>query len=542
MNLLFVLLTAMVISMVIIPFMIRIAPYIGMVDMPDQRKVHAQPVPRVGGIGIVIGSLLAIIIWLPLDDLNISYIVASLILFLFGALDDSFELGHYVKFIGQFISVGIVIHFGDVWIQNIPFWDESLSPLIGKPFTFFAIVGMINAINHSDGLDGLAGGESLLSLCCIAYLAYIVEGINLTIFSLAVIGGVLGFIRFNNHPARIFMGDSGSQFLGFSLAVLTILLSQQVHMSISMALPLLILGLPVIDIIAVFILRAYNGMNLFRASKNHIHHRLLELNFDHYQSVIVIYSVQALFVISAVLFRYEADLFIVLAYISAITLIFTLLVVAENTGWKNNADTHDSKLTAKINGLRNSRIFSDGFILFLKYSIPLYFVTASLYLSDITVDFAIESVVIILLLTFGWILKNKSISVYFQRAGVYALVVVIIYLTEQQSLTNEGLGYYIDIFYFPILAVVAFVVARYARTVNFVITPFDYLMGILVLVAAIVQQNAIDDSVIASVTVKSVIMFYACEILINNEKFNAKNILGVISISAASILLIKSAF
>ena len=532
----------MVISMVIIPFMIRIAPYIGMVDMPDQRKVHAQPVPRVGGIGIVIGSLLAIIIWLPLDDLNISYIVASLILFLFGALDDSFELGHYVKFIGQFISVGIVIHFGDVWIQNIPFWDESLSPLIGKPFTFFAIVGMINAINHSDGLDGLAGGESLLSLCCIAYLAYIVEGINLTIFSLAVIGGVLGFIRFNNHPARIFMGDSGSQFLGFSLAVLTILLSQQVHMSISMALPLLILGLPVIDIIAVFILRAYNGMNLFRASKNHIHHRLLELNFDHYQSVIVIYSVQALFVISAVLFRYEADLFIVLAYISAITLIFTLLVVAENTGWKNNADTHDSKLTAKINGLRNSRIFSDGFILFLKYSIPLYFVTASLYLSDITVDFAIESVVIILLLTFGWILKNKSISVYFQRAGVYALVVVIIYLTEQQSLTNEGLGYYIDIFYFPILAVVAFVVARYARTVNFVITPFDYLMGILVLVAAIVQQNAIDDSVIASVTVKSVIMFYACEILINNEKFNAKNILGVISISAASILLIKSAF
>ena len=530
----------MVASMVIIPFMIRMAPYLGMVDMPDQRKVHVAPIPRVGGVGIVIGSLLAIIVWLPIDNMIISYVVASFVLFLFGALDDSFELGHYVKFIGQFIAVAIVITFGDIWVQNIPLFDEPLSPLVGKVFSFFAIVGMVNAVNHSDGLDGLAGGESLLSLCCIAYLAYIVEGIELAIFAVAIIGGVLGFIRFNNHPAQIFMGDSGSQFLGFSLAVLTILLTQKVHASVSMALPLIILGLPIIDIIAVFIQRAYHGMNLFRASKNHIHHRLLELKFDHYQSVVIIYSIQILFVLCAVLFRYETDELIISVYFVSVILIFMSLIVAEKLGWQNVTENQDSKLTERINNLRNNMFFSDGLLLFLKYSIPLYFVVASLFLTEITDDFAVESVVIIILLVVSWLLRNIPISVYFQRAGIYALAVVLAYLAEQQYLVGEGVNYYLDMVYLPLLAVVAFVVARYARAVNFVMTPFDYLMGVLVLVAAIVQQSAIENIIIASVAVKSVILFYGCEIIINNKQLSAKNMLGFMSIASATILLLKS--
>ena len=167
---LFIFFTALVVSVAIIPVMIRLAPRLGMVDLPDPRKVHTIPTPRVGGVGIVIGSLIPILLWVPLDNAIVAYLFGALILLVFGLWDDSRELGHYVKFIGQFVAVLAVVYYGDVYVKTLPFADlEPISPTIGKPFTVFAIVGMINAVNHSDGLDGLAGGLSVLSLSCIAY-------------------------------------------------------------------------------------------------------------------------------------------------------------------------------------------------------------------------------------------------------------------------------------------------------------------------------------------------------------------------------------
>ncbi|MBT8440174.1 MAG: undecaprenyl/decaprenyl-phosphate alpha-N-acetylglucosaminyl 1-phosphate transferase, partial [Gammaproteobacteria bacterium] len=151
------LIIAVVISMVVIPVMARLAPRIGMVDMPDPRKVHARPVPRVGGVGIVLGALVPIALLLPLDLPLASFIFGAIVLFAFGALDDCRELGHYVKFVGQFIAVITVVYVGDVFVTQLPFMGgEPVSEAIGRPFTVFAMVGMINAINHSDGLDGLA--------------------------------------------------------------------------------------------------------------------------------------------------------------------------------------------------------------------------------------------------------------------------------------------------------------------------------------------------------------------------------------------------
>src|SRR5262249_553564 len=153
------------------------------------------------------------------------------------------------------------------------------------------------AINHSDGLDGLAGGETLLSLFGIAYLAYLAQDPMLALMCFAVLGGIFGFLRFNTHPARVFMGGAGSQFLGFPLGPFVVALRTQSSPGLSMALPLLLLGLPVIDILAVFYLRATSGMNWFRATKNHVHHRLLELGFDHYQAVVAIYALQTAFIV-----------------------------------------------------------------------------------------------------------------------------------------------------------------------------------------------------------------------------------------------------
>ena len=326
---------AMALSMAIIPAMMRLAPVLGMIDKPDARKVHVTPIPRVGGIGIVIGAIVPMFIWLPLDPLYKSILIGSLILLVFGTWDDMKELGHYVKFVGQFAAAIVVVYYGDLYVYHFPLLGlEPLSESIGRPFTVIAIVGMVNAINHSDGLDGLAGGESLLSLAAISYLAYLYGGHGVLVIAAATIGGIFGFLRFNSHPARVFMGDGGSQFLGFILALLVIILTQKVNPVISPALPLLLLGLPIIDILAVFFLRAKHKLNLFKATRNHIHHRLLEIGFYHYQSVIVIYSIQVLFVVAAILLPYESDILIMGIYISVCSLVFLLLTLAERRGWK----------------------------------------------------------------------------------------------------------------------------------------------------------------------------------------------------------------
>lgn len=529
----------------LIPLMIRLAPHIGMVDLPDERKVHTIPIPRVGGIGIVLGSLLAVIVWLPLDTLILSYLVGAMVLFVFGALDDSFELGHYVKFIGQFIAVGVVVFIGDVWVQNIPFIDLPLSEYMGKGFTFIAMVGVINAINHSDGLDGLAGGESLLSLGCLAYLAFIVDDVNSGVFliiTFSVIGGILGFMRFNNHPAQIFMGDAGSQFLGYSLAFLTILLTQKIHTSVSMALPTLIIGLPIVDILAVFSQRIYHGMNWFRASKNHIHHRLLELGFDHYQSVVIIYSIQILLVVCAVKFRYASDSLVTGLYLTICGILFLSLYILEKIHWNFSPDGEESKLARFITSLREKKIFTDGPLLFLKFIIPGYFIVGSIFVTQVPVDFAFELALISLMLVVSWLTRRFDFSAYLLRIGIYAIAVIMVYIFDQQLIPKEGWLYHLDILFFAILALDVAIVVRYARQVEFSITPFDYLMVVLVIVAGLVQQNNGSNLELGYIVIKSVILFYGCEIAINNRRSDAGNLLGFASLATVLILLLKIEF
>jgi UDP-GlcNAc:undecaprenyl-phosphate GlcNAc-1-phosphate transferase len=248
MNNLLTLVAAMIISMVLIPIMVRVAPRLGLIDRPNARKVHATPIPRVGGIGIVLGGLTVIVFLLPPDRLVHAYLLGALVLFVFGVWDDICEIGHYAKFLGQLIAALIVVLYGNLYVVSFPFVSGGeIAATFGVPFTLFALLGMINAINHSDGLDGLAGGESLFSLGAIALLAILAEhagsdGVVVFTIAVAVIGGLLGFLRYNTHPARVFMGDSGSQFLGYTLGCLAILLTQRVDPKLSPTVVLLLLG------------------------------------------------------------------------------------------------------------------------------------------------------------------------------------------------------------------------------------------------------------------------------------------------------------
>ncbi|NIR30073.1 MAG: undecaprenyl/decaprenyl-phosphate alpha-N-acetylglucosaminyl 1-phosphate transferase, partial [Gammaproteobacteria bacterium] len=205
-----VLVTAMVISMALIPLAARMAPAVGMIDRPDARKVHAVPIPRVGGIGIVIGALVPMVLVAEADDLSVAFAIGGVALLLIGAWDDVEALDPYVKLLGQIVAAALVVYYGDLYVRYFPFLGHDPLPAwIGQPFTVFALVGAINALNTSDGLDGLAGGESVLSLAGVTYLAYQADGVSALMLAAATIGGVFGFLRYNSHPARVFMGDSG---------------------------------------------------------------------------------------------------------------------------------------------------------------------------------------------------------------------------------------------------------------------------------------------------------------------------------------------
>jgi UDP-GlcNAc:undecaprenyl-phosphate GlcNAc-1-phosphate transferase len=529
--------------MAIIPMMIRLAPRIGMVDQPDPRKVHAVPIPRVGGLGIIVGALAAMILWMPFEQAVVAYLFGSVVLLVFGAWDDSCELGHYVKFIGQFIAVIALVYWGDVWVSMVPFLAEPLPAYIGKPFTVFAVIGVINAINHSDGLDGLAAGESMMSMGAMAYLAYLADGQAALMIALATMGGVFGFLRFNTHPARVFMGDAGSQFLGFSLAVITIRLTQHANPGLSMALPALLLGLPVIDILAVFAQRAYHRLNWFKATKNHIHHRLLELGFDHYQSVVIIYSIQAFFVASALVLRYESDSLIVALYLGVCASLFSLLFLAERKGWQVNRQGQKSKLALLISRMKSSPMMAKWPVLFIKISIPIYLVAGSFMVGgSVPRDFGIAAVVLAVVLAFGLVFYRMRSSEYLVRVAVYATAAFVVYLLEKFTVQlSSDIRIAELIFYVLLGGSVAFVI-RYVRDVNFHTTPTDYLLVFLVVVSGILSRGQVQEDSLGILVVKVVILFYGAEIIISrgSRLWNAMldfSVLAATGILGAKVLL-----
>jgi len=511
---------AMAVSMAIIPLMMRLAPKIGMIDEPDPRKVHTAPIPRVGGLGIVLGALIPMILWLPLNDLTMSILFGSIILLVFGTWDDVTELGHYVKFVGQIVAACVVVYYGDLYVSHFPLYSyETISESIGRPFTVVAIVGMINAINHSDGLDGLAGGESLISLSVIAYLAFIFNSNLMLVISAATIGGIFGFLRFNSHPARVFMGDAGSQFLGFILAVLVVLLTQTVNTALSPAIAVLLLGLPVVDILAVFFLRAKHKMNLFKATRNHVHHRLLDIGFLHYESVMFIYTVQFVLVISAVFLMYENDLMVLLYYLSICLSVFVFLTVSERQGFKVHNASGSSKDLLSLALSKYPRL-QDIPIKAIESGLSLFIIASALVVSEVPTDFAVSSLVLLFLLVA--ILLTGLLGYQLYRLILFVTIAFSIYLLTTYPV--DWLSGQIDLVfvYFTVMSVMGFVAVKTIAGGEFRITPLDYLVIAIALLIEFLPSDNLAREIIIWMIVQMIILFYIGELLIQNmqSRFN----------------------
>ena len=528
--------------MALIPLMMRLAPNLGMVDYPDARKVHVLPIPRVGGIGIVIGTLIPVLLWLPLDNSIIAYLAGAVIMLIFGIWDDRGALGHRIKFIGQFIAALTVVYYGDIHIATLPFMGlDPLHTSISKPFTVFAIVGMINALNVSDGLDGLAGGLSILSLGCIAYLAFQADGYSVVIIAVATLGGVLGFLRYNTHPARVFMGDSGSQFLGFTLGYLAVFLIQKTNPALSPVLPLLFLGLPIIDIFVAMTQRIYFGISPFVATKHHIHHRLLDIGFDHYEAVVIIYSIQSLLVVSAPLLSYESDglIFLFYAAICALGLIF--LFLALHYGWQVHKSHSVSGLTRFIQYVKKHKVFTQGPIKIVQIAVPTFFIAVSVLSHNIPREFGFGSAILALILV-GYLIIDRPKESFLLRAIAYITSAFAVYLEtmymDRQLFSFETL----EITYFVVLVLAISLTVRFAANMQFKTTPMDFLIIFIVIAAGFISSSQDSKTGVGLIMVKLVILFYGCELIIAHMKsrwhyLNIGTLVTLIILASKGLLL-----
>lgn len=532
----FLLMLAVPASMLVIPLAWKLAPVLGMVDKPDARKVHTKPIPRVGGWGIVAGTLLPILVSMEMSPLVQSFVIGSVALFLFGSWDDAKQISHWPKFAGQIFATALVVYYGGLYVTHFPFVSVEIPAAIGKPFTVFALMGMINAINHSDGLDGLAGGESMLSLLVIAYLAHLADDSLAVLVAFATMGGILGFLRYNTHPAQVFMGDSGSQFLGFTLGVLAVYLTQVANTAVSPALPLLFLGLPISDILVVLFKRIRGGMNWFKATRNHVHHRLLDLGFTHYETVVIIYSVQATLVTLAVPFRYQSDLLVTATYFVVVGGLFAFLIAAERRGWKRPVG-HLSALGRTVKTLTEGTIARKIPLWVISVLLPAVLLGGALVTGDVPRDFGVVSGVLagVMLLDLVWKRDRDSLSI---RLASYVAATFSSYLLVKFApafpLPIEQLNIAVII----VLVVALGIFVRFTSGVRFGATPTDYLIGFGIVGLLIFGGADAKGHDTVMICLNAIVLLYCCEALIGRFK-GAWHVLHVATPASLLMLAIR---
>jgi UDP-GlcNAc:undecaprenyl-phosphate/decaprenyl-phosphate GlcNAc-1-phosphate transferase len=315
--------TAFLVSFIMLPVIIKYFLEKKLVDVPDRRKIHRKLTPSMGGIAIFIGFLVATIIWMELDYWQqMRYVIASLfIIFLLGVRDDLVPFRASHKLYGQIIAVAILLFsnvrieslYGFMGIYEIPLWLSYF-------LTAFTVIVITNSFNLIDGLDGLAGSIGMVTLSTFGVWFYFAGDNLFSLLCLAMSGSILAFLVFNWEPSEIFMGDTGAMVIGMLLSVLVIHFmslneslpdSSLVKFSATIGTAACFIIIPLSDTLRIIILRLSKGQSPFRPDKNHIHHSIMRLGFTHARTTIILACVNAIFVISAFVFRNYGDRYVI---------------------------------------------------------------------------------------------------------------------------------------------------------------------------------------------------------------------------------------
>ena len=306
---------AAVLSYFFTPPVKNFAHKVGAIDVPkDARRMHKKPIPRLGGLAIYGGFLCSILIFGQLDETMLCVLLGAAIIVALGIFDDVLALGAKLKFVVQIVAAAIPVCIGDLQIGLF----TNLNPLSDTPFvhlgilavpaTIIWIVGITNAVNLIDGLDGLAVGVSSIAAITMLAVALLTGNMPIAITMAALAGACIGFMPYNLNPAKIFMGDTGSTFLGFMLSSISIYGLFKMYAIISFAVPFLVLGLPIFDICFAVIRRVSKGQSPMHADRGHVHHRLIDMGFSQKQAVAIAYMLSAILGMAAVVLTNDGEM------------------------------------------------------------------------------------------------------------------------------------------------------------------------------------------------------------------------------------------
>lgn len=532
MQLLYSFTIAMLLTAVLMPLAIRLAPALGLVDYPDARKVHTRVIPRCGGLAMVLGITCPLLWYLPAATPLFHLFIASAVIVFFGALDDRNNLNYRWKFLGQIFAVLIVMQ-GGILIHRIPLMEFDAAPSwLSSGLTFIFILGVTNAVNLTDGLDGLAAGTTLLALAILFALTQFSSDSNSAFISLTVIGGILGFLRYNTFPARVFMGDTGSQFLGFITACLSVLVTQSATCAVSPALPLLILGLPVLDTIMVMTIRLIQGRSPFSPDRNHLHHQIIALGFYHNEAVAIIYVLQIILLAAAFILRFAHDGMLIGIYsIFALSLI-SILTVARQRGWRVRLDsTRDSFIERRNFLLRKFEWFyrHSGYIVQAFVALLLIFPAAYPRPEGL----GVRPITAALLATLtSSLLCYRRFPVWGIRLSVYSASVLSVYLLSTNPLLKEWQQWVNAIFI--VLSVILGLAIRMTRREQFRLDTQDLLILVMIVVVPLLPFELVNSYAIGEFALRLAVLMYSCEFIVGKSQNNSSLI--VVSAAVLSML------
>ena len=347
---LIIVLTTFVFTALFIPIVKKIAEFIGAMDIPNARKVHKKPIPRLGGLGIYAGFLLGYMLFgIHSVQMN-AVLIGSFIILIIGIFDDIKPVPAKYKLLGQIIGASIIPLYGGILLKDISAFGLYLDfGIFFYPITIIFIVAIINCINLIDGLDGLSSGIASIYFLTIGIIAILLNnssGLDV-ILTFIMLGSTLRFLLHNFNPAKIFMGDSGSMFLGYIISVIALLGFKNVTLT-SFIVPIFLLAIPIMDTLFAILRRIINHKPLGEPDKNHLHHQLLNLKLSQKKTVLIIYLVDILFAIASIIYvignrAFGTNLYGIIIYAILFVLIL-LLITKTNIIWnhqKKNKNDHN---------------------------------------------------------------------------------------------------------------------------------------------------------------------------------------------------------
>lgn len=330
--------SAFAISMVATPFAKKVSEKLGAIDYPKARGMHTKPMPRLGGIAIVLGFMITVLVlYRFVNNINIKhfcgFIAGAIVIVGVGIVDDSRQLPARVKLVFQIIAALLVIGSG-IRI-NVVMWPvTTYLQKLSAPITLIWIIGITNAVNLIDGLDGLAAGVSSIASICLMVLCILTGTESAVVFTAALAGSCLGFLPRNFNPAEIFMGDTGATFLGYVLAVTSIMGVFKGYAVLALVVCLLSIGLPIFDTLCAMLRRAATHKPIMQADRGHLHHKLIDRGYTQKQAVLIMYGISLVLAILAIIIAIKDSRALAVAVLMVILLSFVIFVFNNKTRLK----------------------------------------------------------------------------------------------------------------------------------------------------------------------------------------------------------------